>query len=1407
VNSVEYLSKILLANRKINKLFLSENDPQKLIQALCDILAESCGYYFVWIALFNKDRDLLQIAQTGMGKELVGLIEIFKTHSFPEPIVRALDTKELVYTHRSSEKCPLSLGDNEWSTFTMPIQMDGEVLGVACAALPCLNAEEKQQQMHFENIINDIAFALNSIRKESDLKQLIRNSPDGMLAMDAKMNFLDVNPAFCSIFQVNKQDAIGLNAIDAAEKKLSENAIDAVRNAINTLLKKEDIDQFEINFSNKTISISVKSTMFSQHYIATFRDITLAKEREKSIIESEQKYKNLIDSLTDSVFILQDGVIKYVNPELCRLAEMSENELIGHSFALFIAPAQVDKVMELYEMRAKGESVPVRYESVAKSKSGKLIDVQVSLVPVQYEGKPAFQILLKDISEYKNALKELKESEEKSIFLAKSTFEGIVIHKKGVVLDVNDSFLKITGYTKEEALGTNLLSYLRSAKDKARVLQQMIKRSAQPYTVTGTRKNGETFVAELEAKNVKHLGQTVRIVALRDISERDRLQKQFDESERKLKTLMGNLPGMAYTCMFNRRWDMNFMSDGCFDLLGYLPEELVDSKKISFNDVIHPDDRDYVWDTIEEAVKHNSLFELEYRIITKNGFEKWVWEKGKCIDPDGNQFLEGFISDITERKMAEEDIVKFKTISDQALYGSVIVGATGKLVYVNDYFAQIHGYTPNELIGKHYSVSHSKEQFVDLEKIIDHVVRIGQIESIEIGHKKKNGDEFPMLMSITSMQNKQNGQKYIAATAFDLTESKKAEAKLKKESDFSRKIIDLSPAFIIMLDNEQKIVSMNQAMLKILGYSKQEVVGRDYLNMFISNDEADLIRNDISKGTVLSDLTVRRNHVLKKDGNKIFVEWYGAPMKNEKKEVEAFLGIGIDITERNIHEHKIKKLQQAIESSKACIVITDTKGNIEYANPYFTNSTGYSPDEYLGQNPRILKTDMHDDEYYANLWNTILSGKTWEGEFCNKRKNGELYWEKSIISPIEYKGKITSFVAVKTDITEEKRITKELNAAKERAEESDRLKSAFLANMSHEIRTPMNGILGFTSLLQEPDLTGEEQEQYINIIQKSGDRMLNTINDIINISKIEAGLEKVQISEFDINEMLRELYHFFLPQLKTKGLDFYISEPLEPSKSNILSDPDKIHSILTNLIKNAIKFTLSGSISIDCSSQANGIQIVVQDTGIGIPENRQKAIFERFVQADLADARAFEGSGLGLAITKSYVEMLGGTIRMESKVNVGSDFYVSFPNCRAINTSKSVEQSVPENQSPSEVQTMKILIVEDEQVSFDLLSIALNSLSKEILRAADGEEAVRLFQQNQDTDLILMDIKLPKISGLEASRQIRMLDSKVLIIAQTAYAQIGDKQKALDAGCNDYISKPIDIKQLKAIIQQHLNKD
>jgi len=478
--------------------------------------------------------------------------------------------------------------------------------------------------------------------------------------------------------------------------------------------------------------------------------------------------------------------------------------------------------------------------------------------------------------------------------------------------------------------------------------------------------------------------------------------------------------------------------------------------------------------------------------------------------------------------------------------------------------------------------------------------------------------------------------------------------------------------------------------------------------------------------------------------------------------------------------------------------------------------TGYTQKE-LSDDPYLWINMVIPEErdFVVERASEILKGK--EQAPCElriRKKDGEVRWIKNTTIPhYGSNGELVSYDGVLKDITERVYAKQELIKAKEHAEESDRLKSAFLCNMSHEIRTPMNGILGFSELLKESELSGERQQEFLSVIAKSCDRLLNIINDIVDISIIDSCQTNISISQTNVNEQIEHIHSLYMQDAEQKGLQISFINALPTNEAIINTDKNKLGIILSNLVKNALKFTATGHIEIgyestDSPTDRSMTELIffVKDTGIGIPKDRQEAIFERFMQADVSNSRAFQGAGLGLAITKAYVEMLGGTIWVESEEDVGSTFYFTLP-YHVVPIEKEVTKStVLAEDDKNRIDKLKVLIAEDDEASEKFLTFTVRSFSKEILKASTGVETVETCRNNPDIDLVIMDIRMPEMDGYEATRQIRLFNKDVVIIAQTAYALSGDREKALEAGCNEYLSKPTGKSYLIELIKKHFNK-
>lgn len=635
----------------------------------------------------------------------------------------------------------------------------------------------------------------------------------------------------------------------------------------------------------------------------------------------------------------------------------------------------------------------------------------------------------------------------------------------------------------------------------------------------------------------------------------------------------------------------------------------------------------------------------------------------------------------------------------------------------------------------------------------------------------------------------------------------KTEVALQESNEKYLKAFQSSPYLIIITKMEDgKIIEVNDTFVLLSGYTKKEAISNTTIgfNMWKDIEERNSVIADLRLGKEVDG----KEFAFRKKNGEIGIGLYSAKILYTKK-VPYIISSIADITERKKAENLLKESEQKtmsiMENSADAIFITDQKGQYLYTNKAVTAMLGFTAEEMKKKTIKDL-TDPNLQVEVFKIFNQIIDVGKCFIEIELLKKDGQ--WLTTDLNAITLPN--GTIYASCRDISERKKTELELINAKEHAEESDRLKSAFLANMSHEIRTPMNGILGFAGLLKEPELSGEQQQQYIEIIEKSGARMLNIINDIVSISKIESGTLETYFSDTNINGQTEYVYNILKLDAEKKNLSIFLKNGLPDKESVIKTDSEKFIGILSNLVKNAIKYTDRGSIEfgykLEVSSilgEFDNLVFYIKDTGIGIPKNRQKAIFERFIQADIQDKMARQGAGLGLAISKAYVEMLGGKIWVESVPNHGSTFYFSIPynaKVKESHTKTSHDSALEDNYQ------LKFLIVEDDETSELFLKEIIHKLSKEVLIARNGIDAINACRQNPDIDLVLMDIQIPGLNGYEATRQIRTFNKDVIIVAQTSFGLSGDRKKSIEAGCNDYISKPFSKEELVALVQKHFNK-
>ena len=494
--------------------------------------------------------------------------------------------------------------------------------------------------------------------------------------------------------------------------------------------------------------------------------------------------------------------------------------------------------------------------------------------------------------------------------------------------------------------------------------------------------------------------------------------------------------------------------------------------------------------------------------------------------------------------------------------------------------------------------------------------------------------------------------------AVDITDRKQAEAEIRK----LQQAMDQSANAVVITNHEGTIEYVNPAFTRMTGYSAEEAIGQTprilksgyHPPEFYQQMWETLIQGQTWQGEILNK---------RKDGSLYWERETISPVLDEQGQIAHFIAIKEDITAQKATEEEIRKLQQAVEQSANAIVITNKQGIIEYVNPAFTQLTGYTYEEAIGRNPRILKSGQHPKSFYTELWRTILRGEVWRNEIINKRKDDTLYWERMTITPVmNADGEITHFVAIKEDITERKRLEEALRQARDRAEEASRLKTQLIGNVSHDMRTPLGGILGFTEMLLDQALgpITEKQRKALGHILSSTQTLLDFINDLIHQAELESGQLRLKPRPFTAAELLK-VVPTYAGLARSKGIRLH-TEVDKALPEPLYGDLYWIRRLIGNLLSNAIKFTDEGHIWIRLLRyDEERWAIQVEDTGVGIPPDKQKIIFEPFSHVDDSPTRRHQGSGLGLSIVAQLVELMHGEIQLESTPGQGSTFTIILP--------------------------------------------------------------------------------------------------------------------------------------------------
>lgn len=615
------------------------------------------------------------------------------------------------------------------------------------------------------------------------------------------------------------------------------------------------------------------------------------------------------------------------------------------------------------------------------------------------------------------------------------------------------------------------------------------------------------------------------------------------------------------------------------------------------------------------------------------------------------------------------------------------------------------------------------------------------------------------------------------------------------------------------LSNDEFYLDSN--LKSMLGYDDGEDISTldDWMKDIHSDDRdkvKEAARTHLSGASEQYEIVHRMYHKNKS------IRWFlarGVAIKNNNGVVTRMIGTETDITERRLAEDKLRKLSRAVEQSPVTVMITDVQGKIEYVNPKFTQVSGYAISEVIGKSPSILKSGSHGVDFYKDMWGTILKGEEWRGEFHNRRKDGQLYWELATISPLRNRdGKTTHFIAIKEDITERKKAEAELRKAKEDAEAANRAKSDFLSHMSHELRTPMTAILGFAQLLESfgEESFSERQNDCVKEILHAGYHLMELINEVLDLSSIESGKLSLSIEMVGIKPIIKDCISLILPLADQHNVT--IKEISHGCSNNyVCADKTRLKQILLNLLSNAVKYNREGGeVIIKCRKQGEKfVRISVTDTGEGFPKEEYMELFEPFKRLVSDRKKSIEGTGIGLSISKNLIQLMGGNLGVESSPGEGSTFWIDIVMDKSREPFETGEEpNIPKVQEREELKKYTLLYVEDNISNLKLVTQILARRSDIVMITAQTARLGLELAYAHRPDLILLDIMLPDMDGYEMVEHLRAREEtrSIPLVALSANAMPRDIERGLKTGFAYYLTKPLDIVEFMSVMDEFLTK-
>ena len=1127
-------------------------------------------------------------------------------------------------------------------------------------------------------------------------------------------------------------------------------------------------------------------------------------------ILSSYTSQELLDKIGAIVLVLdRDGCVATANKALCDLIGYSLQELKGmHWIESFILPEDLDEICKVFRRIIKGEQEITGYhENAIQTRHGDirivgwnntlLTDARGEIVGILSTGE--------DITARVEAERKIRESECRYRRFVEHVPDALCIFDCwGQIIDVNSQACQTLRYSREELLSLNIRQIDNDVVDEelASIPAQLARKPGVPLIMQRNLrcKDGSQLPAEVKVVLFEEAESPLYIAVVRDIRDRLYQQRRLRDNNDLLRVIIDSVPEIICIKDGRGRWiltnkyNLELFQLKQIDYRGKTDRELAECTDPVFRESFLTCENSDA-DTWSKGAPSRH----EEYIKTKAGETKVfdVYKIPLFCDDGRRKALVVIGHDITDQKKVEE---KYRQLFEQSPLAYLAATIDGTIQAVNRSIIETFGYEADDLIGRNFTeflTPKSREVFLSY---YPRFLKTEKFSGTDYEVYRADGSVATIQVTATIIRDEAKNPVSVQTIILDVTRQRIIEARVRESEARYRLLVERAPVGIIHYDMNLRVTACNENYLRLMNSSRDVVMNFDIRKLrdtrVIPVMEAAL-RGEEAQWEGEYQMTMR-------DGS-VYLSLRTAPLVDGQGNIQGGIAIVVDLSEQKRAETEKSRFMSAIEQASETIVITDTKGSIEYVNPAFEIMTGYTAEEAQGQNPRILKSGRHDRQFYREMWKTLKKGQVWKGQIVNRKKDGTLFEEDVTISPVRnQEGKVTNYVAVKRDVTREVALKKQLNQAMKME-----AIGTLAGGIAHDFNNILSAVLGYAEMvdlqLAEDDPAREDVAQIIT----AGHRATELIRQILTFSRQEEEELRPVKLQFILKEALK-LLRSSLPS------SIELHQYIDSSCGSVLADPTRIHQVLINLCTNAKQAMEGrhGRLTVRLVEQSHldaagilpvnmkhdkWVTLIVSDTGCGMDAQVRERIFDPF----FTTKKKGQGTGLGLSVVHGIVKSHGGEIIVESEPGKGTTFHVFFP------LVKGEEQPldhdiVTEMPGGSE----RIVLVDDEPLLVDLMERSLSLLGYRVDSFTDSSVALTWIEEQGDAiDLVITDMTMPGITGSELAVSVLARNPDMPIILCTGYSEVIDAETALELGIRAFVTKPVDNRQLACTIRNVLDAD